>query len=473
MSGRLRTGEHPLAEGLSSTKDLKEALTGDRHARFVWLCNFEVENRWARGYTGLPAVRGSATAATVQRMEELGALLAEPGDHLLLDRPLDAHYRAYAERTGLGAPAELVTRAPATDGGTAAAVLDSPELLDRLRGLARDGAYLMPMGASDREQRIAGLTGLRPAVPDAVTYERVNSKIYSRRAAEELGLRTIPGFCCETAGELRHALDAGLREGGPVIVKDAYGVSGRGLVVLDSRKKADRLLRMVDRRAQRTGDDSLHVVVEAFLPKRFDLNYQFTVDRRGRVRLDFVKEALTAGGVHLGHVMPADLTGAQRDELAVAAELLGKRLYADGFFGIVGVDALLGADDLVHPVLEINARLNMSSYQGRVTELFGRDGGAALAKHYPLRLAGPVGFPALAEALGPLAEPPRGRDGLVVTCFGTVNAQAAPPEGGEPPTPFDGRLYTVLFAADRAGLAALDRRVTTALSRFDTTERTP
>lgn len=108
------------------TAGLKAALTGDRDARFVWLCNFEVENQWARSYTGLPAARGSATAATVQRMEELGALLAEPTDYLLLDRPLDEGYRGYAEKTGLGAPTELVTAAPAAAGGTGAAVLDSP-----------------------------------------------------------------------------------------------------------------------------------------------------------------------------------------------------------------------------------------------------------------------------------------------------------------------------------------------------------
>ncbi|WP_041824899.1 MULTISPECIES: preATP grasp domain-containing protein [Streptomycetaceae] len=441
------------------TAELKEALTGDRATPFVWLCNFEVENEWARGYRGLPAARVSATSATVQRMEELGALLAEPTDHLLLDRPLDASYRRYVEKTGLGAPAELVTAAPAREGGTGQAVLDDPGLLDRLRALAAGGARLMPMGNSPLVERIARETGLPLAVPDAAVHERVNSKIYSRRVTEELGLRPIPGFCCETVGELRHALEHGLADGGPVIVKDAYGVSGKGLIVLDSRRKADRLLRMVERRATSTGDDSIHVVVESFLPKRFDLNYQFTVDHAGRVRLDFVKEALTSGGVHLGHVMPAALTPAQHATLAEAAGKLGARLYADGFFGVVGVDALLGADDLVYPVLEINARLNMSSYQGRITERFLTEGGAALAKHYPLRPARPVSFDEVTAALGPLAEPPHGSTGVVVTCFGTVNAQA-----GTGPGPFEGRLYTLLFAAGRDGLGELDRAVATALT---------
>ncbi|WP_371482683.1 hypothetical protein [Kitasatospora sp. NBC_00315] len=453
--------------GTAYTADLKEALTGDRDARFVWLCNFEVEKQWAHGFTGLPAPRVTATAATVQRMEELGALLAEPTDFLLLDRPLDQGYRGYVEKSGLGAPAELVTRAPAGAGGTSAAVLDSPELLHRLRRLADGGAHLMPMGNSPLEQEICRLTGLRPAVPDPQTSARVNSKIYSRRLTEELGLRTIPGFCCETVEELRRALDEGLRDGGPVIVKDAYGVSGKGLIVLDDRARADRLLRMVDRRARTSGSDAIHVVVERFLPKRFDLNYQFTIDRGGEVRFDFAKEALTAGGVHLGHVMPAGLSPEQHEALADAAVLLGARLHADGFFGVVGVDALLGADELVYPVLEINARLNMSSYQGRVTERFLRPGGAALARHYPLRLDRPLSFDEVADALGELAEPPVDGTGLIVTCYGTVNAQAG--RDG----PFDGRLYTLLFAADREGLASVDRRVTDRLRRLDHAGRTP
>lgn len=452
---------------LTYTAALKEALTGNPRARFVWLCNFEVENQWARGYVGLPAARVSATTATVQRMEELGALVAEPTDYLLLDRPLDDGYRRYLEKAGLGAPTELLTAAPAGAGGTSQAVLDSPALLERLRLLGLSGAYLMTMGNSRLEALICRYTGLRPAVPDPGTYERVNSKIYSRRLTEDLGLRQIPGFVCENVAQLHQALQEGLSEGEPVIVKDAYGVSGRGLVVLDSRKKADRLLRMVDRRAAKDGNDLLHVVVERFLAKRFDLNYQFTIERGGTVRLDFVKEALTAGGVHLGHVMPAALTGAQHAVLEQAAQQLGHRLHKDGFFGIVGVDALLGADDEVYPVLEINARLNMSSYQGRVTERFQRPGGAALAKHYPLRLTREVTFDEVRAVLGPLAEPPSEGTGTLLTCFGTVNAQSGTAQ------PFEGRLYAMLFAPDRTQLTEVDRQVRDALDLLGPIDHSP
>jgi D-alanine-D-alanine ligase-like ATP-grasp enzyme len=450
--------EHSLQD--RCTAELKRALTGRDDARFVWLCNFQVETEWARNYIGMPAVPVSATSATVQRMEQLGALIASADDHLLLGTGLDEEYCRYLEAIGLTVPGQLVAGAAEPGTRTTDAVLGSPGLMRRLRELGERGAFLMPMGNSAQEQKLADATGLRMAGPDVGTFERVNSKIYSRRLTEELGLRAIPGYTCETVGDLIAALEEPPSTDRPVIVKDAYGVSGKGLFVLDTPAKAQRLVRMAGRRAQKTGIDTLHVVVEQFLSKRFDLNYQFTIDRAGQVRLDFVKEALTAGGVHQGHIMPSALTAAQRQDVEEAAERIGKRMHADGFFGVVGVDALLGTDDLIYPVVEINARLNMSSYQARLTERFLRPAHVALARHYQLQLYRTVSFSEVRDELGDLAAAPAAGRGLVITCFGTVNAQSAAS------APFPGRLYTMLFAADRTELAELDARVSTALNRL-------
>lgn len=433
------------------SSELKRSLVGDPAARFVFLCNFEAEHRWARNYVGLPMPRLAANPATVRRMEELGTLLAGGRDVLCLSRPLDPAFRRYAADLGFPLPAEFVVDGEA-DGDTGERILSSPGTIRRLADLADGRTYLMPMGTTVVEQKIAEATGLPLAVPDSDTTERVNGKIYGRRVVAELGIRPIPGHCCETVPELTEVLG---RESLPLIVKESFGVSGKGLMVLDTEAKARRLLRMVQQRAERTGSDAVHVVVERFLAKKFDLNYQFTIDRAGIVHFDFVKEARTAGGVHLGHVMPADLTAAQTDELREAANRIGSRLYADGYFGVVGVDAILGADDTLYPALEINARLNMSSYQGPVTERFLGSGAAALAKHYTLRLTGEVRFDRIRSALGGLAEGPE--PDVVVTCSGTVNAEAG--RG----IPFDGRLYTLLFAGDRAGLSDLDTTVRTAL----------
>ena len=198
-------------------------------------------------------------------------------------------------------------------------MLDSPAALQRLSAAAGGGAHLLPMGTTAWEQRLAEASGLPLAVPDAATFARVNSKIYGRRLAARAA--------CVRAGRLLRdrrrvrrdpgrlpaagSAPAGLR----IVVKDAYGVSGKGLVVLDSPVKRRQSAAHGATARRATGDQRLHVVVEEWLPKQCDLNYQVTIARDGRINLDFVKQALTENGVHKGHVMPprADRRPARRD----------------------------------------------------------------------------------------------------------------------------------------------------------------
>ncbi|MFI5843731.1 hypothetical protein ACIA8K_28920 [Catenuloplanes sp. NPDC051500] len=438
---------------------LKEAVAGAADTPLVLVCNFEVERQWATGHVGLPGVAVASAPAVVQRMEELGVLLAGPADHLLLKHPLDTGYLDYLTGLGFRTPTVLCPERTHPDRSTTEDALDSPDLLRTLRGLGA-GARLLPMGASVHEQKLADSCGLPLAGSGADVAERVNGKIYGRRLTARAGLREVPGHCCETVDELAGALDTRDIVDRPLVVKDAYGVSGRGLVVVDTPARAGQLLRLVRRRAERTGDNRIEVVVERWLPRRHDLNYQLTVTPHD-VRFDFVKQALTEAGVHKGHLMPAALTDAHRAEIERAAQLVGAALHRDGFTGVAGVDAIIDTDGQLYPVLEINARLNMSTYQGVVVERFQPPGGIGLACHYTLRLRADCAFDAVESALDTAQRGTGGR--IVITSFGTLNA-AAP--SGEPTAPFDGRLYAMLFAPDRPRLDALHGAVRQALGRI-------
>lgn len=440
---------------------LKEALTGRADAEFVWLCNFEVEQEWRRGRPTLPTGGLSATPGLVRGMEELGALLAAPNDHILLGAGLNAGYRRYLERGGLRPPHELCVSGATDEAATgpAATVQGDPELSRRLKELGTRGAYLMAMGTSPEVESLAEATGLRLATPQADVARTVNSKAYSRRIVEELGLPGIPGQCCETVEQLRAALNPLPGPDAPLIVKESYGVSGKGALVLDHPKKAEGLLRLLERRSWTTGDHAVDVVVESYLPKRRELAYQVTIGRSGQVTLDFVRGSLTTNGVHRGNLTPAELNRAQRRHLTQAADLVGARLFADGYFGVAGIDALVTSDDTLYPVLEINARLTMPTYQARPLARFGGSDGVMLATYYPLQLAAPLAFEGLQAALGDLIGPPVDGSGVLVTCFGTVNAQATTS------TTFPGRLYAMLFGPNVGRLRQLDAHVADALGQ--------
>ncbi|TDB74913.1 ATP-grasp domain-containing protein [Micromonospora sp. KC723] len=438
---------------------LRTALTGTADRPLVLLGNFEVEEHWARGEPGLPGIVMPGSRVVVNRMDECALLLAGPDDHVVLKAAPDEEYLRYLGDLGLALPRVLTVgnqqpqRTVSED-----AVTDAP-LVAALGRLAAAGAHLWPHGVSVVEERLAELSGLPLAAPTAAVCKQVNSKIYSRLLADELELPQPEGMVCRDIDELDRAVHrAGgwLDAGRPIVLKDAYGVSGRGIMVVRDTRRLAQLRTLIARRAQR-GGGRVGVIVEEWLPKRHDLNYQMTVDRAGAVHFDVVKEAITSDGVHQGHRMPAPLTPRQHRQVQTAAETIGRRLAADGYFGVVGVDALTTTDDRLYPIIEINARNNMSTYQERLRRTWFGPETVALARQYPLRLIRPLPFGELRALLdGVLADRP-GRPGLVINNFATVNAAAAVGAEG---ASFGGRLYGVVAADSDRHVAAIDREVT-------------
>ncbi|MBW6436416.1 ATP-grasp domain-containing protein [Actinoplanes hulinensis] len=435
---------------------LRSALLGTDEKPLVFLGNFEVEQRWGGAEPGLPRVALTAGDAMVNRMDEFALLLAGAGDHVVLKAAPDPDHLAHLESLGTTLPHLLIADRADPHRTVTQDALDSPALLDRLAGLAGRAAILAH-GVSADEEELSARTGLALAGVPAATCKAVNGKIYSRRIAGELGLRQSTGWTCENVEELDAAVEQArglLAAGRPVVLKDSYGVSGKGLLVIRDEIRLGQIHRRLHRRAERTGDRRLALLVEEWVAKTADLNYQFTVGRDGSVRFDFVKEAVTEKGVHKGHRMPAGLTGAQVDVLTVSAGLLGGRLAADGYHGVAGVDAMVDPDGGIYPVVEINARNNMSTYQTGLQERYMPPGWCALARLYPLRLARPLRFGEVRDALGRWLLRSAGDTGMVVQNFATVNAGLRAGAG-----PADGRLYGFLVAPTAAELMEMDREI--------------
>ncbi|MHA4819235.1 preATP grasp domain-containing protein [Streptomyces aculeolatus] len=458
------TGNPPADDFMSG---VRRACTGDPAAPLVLLGNIEVERDWARGEPGVPAVGDNAPSAVVARMDEFALLLGGAADHVVLKSAPDPGYLDYLRGLGLDLPHVQVTDRCRPGVPVTEEALDSPGLLARLRALGGP-LRLLPHGMSAAEEELCRRTGLAAALPPAAVAKRVNSKIYSRRVTAELGVPLAEGWECESVAEFEAVAEkaaARIADGAVVGVKDAYGVSGKGIVVADRARRLEQLVRMVRRRAERTGDDRLAVVVEVWADKAADLNYHLTVGRDGSVRFDFVKEALTAGGVHKGHRFPARLTPGQHAAVEETAQLLGGRLAADGYHGPVGVDALVRTDGSLLPVLEINARNNMSTYQTRLQEQCVPADAVAVARQYDVRLPGPVPFDRLAAALGPLLFDRAAGRGALPDNHATTGAAFSGP--AEPPAaPADGRFYFLLVAPDQAEADALDAEVAARLTEF-------
>lgn len=446
------------------TARLRHAVTGDNDIPLVLVGNFEVEEAWAEGEIGLPRLGGpSATASLVNQMDEFALLLGKSIDHVILKSKPDDDHLAYLAALGLDLPHVHVTDVSDPERTVTEDALDSPALLAELRSLAENGSRVFAHGLSDREVRLAQSTGLHTVHPALDVVKTVNGKGYSRDLCDELGIPQASGWVCHTvddfvsrAHEIRYRIDTGERVG----VKDAFGVSGKGIVVLDDPRRLDQLIRMVERRAARSGNDRLAVVVESWADKDRDFNYHFTISRSGTVEFDFVQEAITESGVHKGHRLGSRLDEELVDTLRDHAQLLGDRLYRDGFWGPVGVDAITVNNGSMLPVLDINARNNMSTYQVPLRERFLGSDQVAMARHYPLTLSARLPFHAVTRILGDAIFTPESGRGVIINNFATVNAALA---GAD--STFSGRLYGFLLADSEADLAELDRTIAARLDR--------
>jgi phosphoribosylaminoimidazole carboxylase (NCAIR synthetase) len=437
---------------------LKAALAGDPDATFVHIGNFDVERQWAVGEVGLPAASWGSADASVARLDELALGLAGAGDYVVVKAPPDPGFLDYLRSVGLGRCTVVAAARSTQPAGTVTEeVLADPAALAALSVVAGNGGYLLAHGVSAAEEQLADRCGLKLATSPSAVAKAVNSKVYSRRLAADLGLRQPVGWACENLDDLAEAVRGArpmVADGRRVVFKDAFGVSGRGLVLVDDEHRLDQVHRMVASLTRRRGQDRIALVVEEWVPKSTDLGYQLTIAADATVRFDFVREAVIAAGVHQGNRIPAPLDDAQTARVHESAQAIGARMAADGYRGVVGVDAMLAPDGGLYPVNEINARNTMSTYHAALVERFVGPGQHGLARHYPLKLASAWEFERLHDRLADLLLTRVGGEGLILNTFATVNAAATATAA-----PFAGRLYALVVAGSAGRLAALDGEI--------------
>ena len=441
-------------------------------ARFLWLSNFEAERFWApAGAVQLPKISQGDDVAVVNRLEEMSLFLAEYPDTLILREPSDEGFLSYLASLGFRRPDILNVKAADRQTPISAAVLADDDLCAHISELARDGnLYLLPFGKTRLEEEIAAKTGLKTVGPPAHVVEYVNSKIYSRKLSTELGLKTIPGCECESPEELEEGfrcLKANLDEGRKLVLKEAMGVSGKGLVVIDNEAKFQQLTTLLKRRAK--PGMRYDFVLEVWIDKERDINYQIFISANGEVRLLAVKEIATLNGVHQGHRFPPSLSDAQTSAYEQAAQAIGKRLFVDGFTGIAGLDSIIDREGVVYPALEINARFNMSTYQLGLERLIGHSA-KVIAKYYPLVLSEPVSFAQVRDSIGDNLFGAHGDGaGVLVQNFATVNVNARTAGGSA----FKGRLYTLVVGKSFEQIEEIDRAVTDKLATLQAVAASP
>jgi hypothetical protein len=269
--------------------------------------------------------------ALSRRLSEKLLWLVSPGDALLAEEPWSDSLVEEARARGV----ELISPASA-----------EPQT-QRL---------FTPWGWTPSAARAGEGVGARSEPPPFETVARVNSKLWSHALEVELGVRMEGAATASTLEQLNEAARRACpRAGDKWVVKSPYGFAARERVLGRGPAVEGAQAAWAVKRLAR-GET---LIFQPWLEVVREYGVVAEIARDGSHTILGVSDLQTNGaGTGTGYVLGRPPTRGRMGELEKIARVVCERLYAEGYHGPVGVDAIEHAAGL-HPLLEVNARYTM------------------------------------------------------------------------------------------------------------------
>jgi hypothetical protein len=336
---------------------------------------FEPETFWRdAGLARLPFINDRGTSRIVQAMDEMLFALCVSGDGVLTVRHMNEAHVEYLHSIGFSFFCNRfdLTGAEGPDAG-ACTVFDrmlEPEVASLLDEFLPSGMEMAPFavlpGAAEASKRF----GLCAALPPQDVLREVNTKSYSVAMRDRLDIPNV-GTIVNDAPSLM-AAGRNLLSSGPFLIKDDFGVSGKGNQIVQSERVLDRIAGYLSR--QTAAGKQIRFVIEPYLPKKLDFSCQIKVGLDGDVQIVSVHQ-LENDELAFGASRAPDselIAALEKSAYFQLMEAIGVHLSADGYFGEAGIDSMVLSDGQMAPLIEINARRTMSSIRHAIDMFIGR-----------------------------------------------------------------------------------------------------
>ncbi|MFF2900825.1 hypothetical protein [Streptomyces sp. NPDC057966] len=316
---------------------------------------FDAERLWRpASLARLPSLVGTEARTVVAGLDETLAAACRPDDLLITRGTLAPAQLEALGAAGLTFRSAVAGPAATDDVGAAVeeAIAEDPALCRAVATAADVQPYAVLPATT---QLLRQHPDRADELPNPSVVQQVNGKAWSSELAAALELPGA-GTVVRSADELAAAVQ---RLQGTVLVKDPFGVAGRGTVEVTGPGALRRLVRRL--RAQE--DEGLHteLVVQSRYERAQDFSAHLEVCRDGTWFLRGLQGMTNGGYRHaVSHPVPPDLP-AELDRRGYPAvlEQVARALAGAGYFGPAGIDSMLLADGGWLPVLEINARMSM------------------------------------------------------------------------------------------------------------------
>ncbi|KZN64656.1 ATP-grasp domain-containing protein [Pseudoalteromonas luteoviolacea] len=167
----------------------------------------------------------------------------------------------------------------------------------------------------------------------------------------------------------------------PYVMKEAFGVSGRGAYLVKESRITERLIRHFSK--QIDGGKHGGLIAQPWLDIEIDFSSQWHIDSNGEVRFLGLCQVINSGfrfaGIDL--CCNALMRSIEQSQYYEQVQLLMSALFKHGYFGPVCVDSAILKDGTVYPVIEVNARESMGSIAMRWQQKLSLNGPVRLRQY--------------------------------------------------------------------------------------------
>ncbi|KKO55440.1 hypothetical protein [Paenibacillus sp. DMB20] len=194
-------------------------------------------------------------------------------------------------------------------------------------------------------------------LPDLETVVRVNSKMYSNRLLARIDEKCY-GSEANSAAEME-TTGTTLLKRGPYLLKDPFGVSGKGNLLIDSeamqRRIADHL-----HKQEGSGLRS-QFLLEPLLMKETDFSSHWFIRESGEKEFISVQRMMNHQQNYSGSIKADEAFNGMLENAGyyIVMEKALQAMVEDGYHGFVCFDSMILEDGEVVSIVEINARKSM------------------------------------------------------------------------------------------------------------------
>ncbi len=326
------------------------------------VANFNSEVFWkSNRLVSLPSMTDEQSDIIVWVMDELQFVFIESDEDVLLTRiPFNVHHKKYLSELNINFYNNSTQLAVSKDQDLSYFRENIFELISESNDLLEPKGQheLIPFAVLPGSHQQASKLGVKVDFPPLDIIIKVNSKAYSYRLMKRLFNETS-GYLITSVDELI-AKGKELLDKGSFLIKDTFGVSGKGNLKIESEFFLGRIAKILKK--QEDAGREVLFIVEPYLDKDFDFCCQFFIDKKGKVEI-LATHQLNNDGFSFSGCETID-SAAHKKLVDIGyfekMHLIANELFKEGYHGDVCIDSLFLKDGNVVPVLEINARKSMS-----------------------------------------------------------------------------------------------------------------